>query len=55
MTPPVERFCVVCGMGSHRTDWLKQKGDFVACDSHSDEEFAKAITAKTPSPAASAK
>jgi hypothetical protein len=53
-----EKFCVVCGAGSHRTDWVNKTTvsgkDFVACDQHTKEEFNKAITAasittKTPS------
>jgi hypothetical protein len=37
--------CVVCGAGSHRTDWINKSGNFVACDSHSKDEVAKAAAA----------
>jgi hypothetical protein len=37
--------CVVCGAGSHRTDWINKSGGFVACDSHSKDEVAKAVAA----------
>jgi hypothetical protein len=50
----VEKFCVVCGLGSHRTDW--QDKDVVACDGHSKDEVAKAVQAsktQTPAPSAS--
>ena len=41
--------CVVCGMASHRTDWLRVSGDYVACDRHSMEEMSDAIAAlQTP-------
>jgi len=47
---PAEKFCVVCGLGSHRADW--QTRDNPACDSHSQEEVAAAIKAKSkPAPA----
>jgi hypothetical protein len=41
------QYCVVCGNGSHRTDWknASKDGKFVACDSHSSTEFAAAIKA----------
>ena len=44
---PVERSCVVCGQGSHRTDWIKKSkdGKHVACDNHSDAEIEKAVAA----------
>jgi hypothetical protein len=54
----VEKFCAVCGLGSHRADW--QDKDVVACDGHSKNEVAKAVQASkaqsapsvsTPSPA----
>jgi hypothetical protein len=60
------RFCVVCGNGSHRKDWVNKSGNFVACDHHTKDEFSKALTeavkkteappaatSKTPAPAAS--
>lgn len=52
----VERGCVVCGQGSHRTDWIRTKKVsgvlFVACDSHSESEFNAAIQrASAPAPA----
>lgn len=40
-----EKFCVVCGAGSHRDDWAKQTGP-VACDSHSKDEVAAAVKAQ---------
>jgi len=53
---PAERFCVVCGLGSHREDWASATNP--ACDSHSKDEVAKAVAAKakgngpkTPTPA----
>lgn len=46
----MELFCVVCGQGSHRTDWaiMKQEGEqlFVACDFHPEDVVAAAIEAK---------
>lgn len=48
MTEIVERFCVVCGMGSHRTDWANRTP---ACDQHSKEEVAAALASKTKSKA----
>ena len=36
----VERFCIVCGQGSHRLDW--QSNTAPACDTHSKEEVAAA-------------
>ncbi len=43
-------YCVVCGMGSHRTDWIKKsapadKFQYVACDFHTDKEVADAVKA----------
>jgi hypothetical protein len=35
--------CVVCGQGSNRTDWINKSGNFVACDSHSSGEVARAV------------
>jgi hypothetical protein len=46
----VERFCVVCGQGSHRADW--QDASAPACDSHSKDEVAAALKAKADKPAA---
>jgi len=40
---PVLRTCVVCGHQSHRLDWIKKSGDFVACDFHSNDEISKAV------------
>ena len=37
------RFCVVCGMGSDRTDWINKSGNFVACDNHSKDEVPRAV------------
>jgi len=48
MTEIPERYCVVCGMGSHRTDWANRTP---ACDNHSKEEVAAALAAKTKSKA----
>lgn len=45
---PVEKFCVVCGLGSHRVDW--QSRDNPACDGHTQAEVAAAIQAKAPKP-----
>ena len=42
-------YCVVCGQGSHRKDWIGVKNP--ACDSHSKEQVAAAIAAKNPTPA----
>lgn len=39
------KYCVVCGMGSHRLDWIRKSGNYVACDRHSDAEMQKAISA----------
>jgi hypothetical protein len=42
------KHCIVCGAGSHRTDWIKKfaVGDtqYVACDYHTDQECEAAIT-----------
>lgn len=43
---PSEKFCVVCGAGSHRLDWQDKKNP--SCDSHSQAEVMKAVSAKTP-------
>lgn len=41
------KLCVVCGNGSHRTDWknVSKDGKFVACDNHTAQEFNAAIKA----------
>lgn len=49
-----EKFCVVCGAGSHRDDWAKQAGP-VACDSHSKDEVAAAVKARADAKATEAK
>ncbi len=38
----VEKKCVVCGLGSHRADWLSKTNP--ACDHHSADE----VEAATP-------
>jgi hypothetical protein len=54
---PEVKTCVVCGFASHRTDWIRTSGDYVACDIHSVDEMNKAIVsakkavAKEPTPA----
>ena len=45
-----EKYCVVCGQGSHRTDW--QDAEFPACDTHSKEQVATAIAKATAKPTA---
>ncbi len=46
------KFCVVCGAGSHRGDWINKTGNFVACDFHSKDELAVAVAkAMKPAPA----
>lgn len=43
--------CVVCGMQSHRSDWILKSGNFVACDNHSKDELALAVKkAMAPAP-----
>lgn len=47
------QYCVVCGMGSHRKDWIKKAAVggkvYVACDSHSQSDVqAAAVAAATP-------
>jgi hypothetical protein len=41
------RNCVVCGLGSHRTDWINRYAAgntvYVACDQHTDEQATTAI------------
>lgn len=49
---PVEKFCIVCGQGSHRLDW--QSRDNPSCDSHSPEEVKAALAKLKPSPAPAA-
>ena len=39
----MEKKCVVCGQGSHRTDWATL--DYPACDNHSKVEVAAAVAA----------
>lgn len=45
---PQEKFCVVCGQGSHRTDWKNKFAvgatGYVACDSHDEKSVKQAIT-----------
>ena len=49
------QFCVVCGTGSDRTDWINKSGNFVACDSHLGAEIARAVAkAQAPAPVAPA-
>lgn len=48
------KICVVCGAASHRTDWINKSGNFVACDSHSKDEVAKAVAQATKAPATQA-
>lgn len=43
---PVLQTCIVCGMQSHRTDWINKQGDYVACDRHQKAEFQRAIVDK---------
>jgi hypothetical protein len=50
-----EKTCVVCGMSSHRTDWVNKSGNYVACDNHTPDEFTAAMNAakapaKSPTP-----
>ncbi len=49
--PAVEKFCVVCGQGSHRLDW--QSRDNPACDTHSTDEVKAALAKLSPAPAGS--
>lgn len=55
---PDEQFCVVCGQGSHRTDWVnkfKANGTlYVACDNHSTDQVQKAIASAEKDKAAAA-
>jgi len=44
-------FCVVCGMGSHRTDWIKKGPGWVACDGHSNAEINAALKPVKSEPA----
>ncbi len=43
MAPSVMQYCVVCGTGSTRTDWISKQDGFVACDRHSKVEVTQAI------------
>lgn len=45
---PVERHCVVCGIGSHKVKWGNTLGDHVACDSHTPAEVKKAVDKISP-------
>jgi hypothetical protein len=58
-----EQRCVVCGMGSHRSDWVKtvviDGVKYVACDKHDQKDVVAAATkaaglppAPTPKPVA---
>lgn len=38
-----QKACVVCGLGSHRTQWVKTLGEYVACDHHSDAEIKEHV------------
>lgn len=53
------QYCVVCGRGSHRTDWINTSGSYVACDYHTKEQMVKAIADKSvkesPAPAPTTK
>lgn len=40
-----ERKCVVCGVGSHRTDWANRTP---ACDHHSEAEVREALAKLAP-------
>lgn len=44
MASLLEKFCIVCGIGSHRLDWQDKAQP--ACDSHSAAEIQAAIAAK---------
>ena len=48
-TAVVEKFCIVCGQGSHRLDW--QSRDNPTCDTHSPDEVKAAIARLKLSPA----
>ncbi len=41
------KYCVVCGAGSHRTDWINKggvgAGAYVACDKHTASEISAAL------------
>ena len=54
--PTAHKICVVCGQGSNRTDWknsaVRNGETFVGCDSHTKEEFLKALPAPTAPTAA---
>ena len=49
----VERYCVVCGMGSSRDDWQGVANP--ACDNHTPEEVKAAVPVKAPAPNAARK
>lgn len=49
------KFCVVCGQGSTRTDWINKSGDYVACDNHTAAQVAQAVSKATAPPAPTAK
>jgi len=49
---PVEKYCIVCGQGSHRLDW--QSRDNPSCDQHSPSEVQAALAKLKPSPPAPA-
>ncbi len=51
---PVERTCIVCGMASHRSDWINKLEKFVACDFHKKDEVASAVAKTKATPAAAA-
>jgi hypothetical protein len=40
------RFCVVCGLGSHRLDWASKQ--YPSCDGHSAAEVKAAIAKLSP-------
>jgi hypothetical protein len=39
--------CVVCGVGSSRSDWINKLSGYVACDKHSKDEVAKAVALRS--------
>jgi len=44
----VEKYCIVCGQGSHRLDW--QSKDNPTCDTHTSTEIQAALAKLKPSP-----
>jgi hypothetical protein len=46
---PLQKYCVVCGMGSHRADWQSKTGA-VACDWHTKDEVSAALAKLNPTP-----